>query len=412
MCLPQYLLGLTLFNGIIESMSTMDSTPYRFLVIFLLLSSTLNSWANMQEGFSANGLFTIGHDDNVLRSIDNNAQSDNYLHLTPELTLLALYGKHEFEMSYAGNYKAFSDLDDFNFDEHDVSVRAKFDHTTSINSEFLAYLQEKTEQPGITNVAVTEGTNTFEESSVRGATANIEFGTQQSIGQIVLNVNAEEIDFKRASQSFRDVDKRQIIGTFFYNISPRVQVLLEGRYQEFEYDDNNTAFISQTNTATNMYLGAEWEATAASTGAVRVGYLKKDFDDDLFSDVSGLSYIIDLSWEPNSFTEFSLSSSRVPKESAQIDVAGFFSETHRVSVKHEFSRRTQFAASYSASEDEVFSVVKRVDKRKELTLGLKYSVSRSLYLGVNYRHDTRSSDVLLFNYDANIFELTLTARID
>ena len=73
------------------------------------------------KGFTANTHLEVQHDDNIRRT-GSFEQSDTLVILKPELQWLTLFGKHQLDASYKGDYGFYSDEDDLNFDDHSVKL--------------------------------------------------------------------------------------------------------------------------------------------------------------------------------------------------------------------------------------------------------------------------------------------------
>lgn len=379
-----------------------------FVIGVVICGSVANdAYAQTREGFIANGSITAGHDDNMFRSIRE--VSDSYLAFTPVLTLNSLYGKHNFSAVYKGNYKLFSENSDLNYLEHDINLRALFDHSTSFNTEFSVFYRDQIEAPGVNNSAADLLILDFQEFTTEGLNAKFSYGTRESIGQFVLSLGASNEDYKTARLSFRDVDRKNIAGTFFYNLGTKTRLLFESSFETFDYENSQQDF-DQSNEEVSFLLGAEWLATAASSGSLRLGYQEKDYDQEQFKTIYGLTYILNLNWQPNTFTKLSLNGSKRPRESAQINAEGFFVTTYGIGVEHELTARAQIVSSVSLSDDDISS--ERTDTRQEFQFGVNYSVNRWLNTRLNYRHSKRESDEDLFNFNANVIELVFSTSFD
>lgn len=379
---------------------------FSFFVVSLV---HLNVQAQESEGLTANASVSAGYDDNILRT--TNKKSDKYIDLAPEIILNSLYGKHNFTATYQGDYTLYSENSELNYSQHDLNLRALFDHSVSFNSEFNVFYRRKIEEPGVNNSVLDESASEFEQFETKGASTRLYYGTRQSVGQFVLTLGMRNREYSDSLQAFRNSDSNTFTGTFFYNLGVKTRLLVETTFETFDYD-SAPQNSDQSNDASKYFLGLEWQATNKTSGSLRVGYSEKNYDIEQFKTVSGLSYIVDFTWHPNTFTNVNISASKRPKESAEVDIGGFFSTTYIVGIEHELTPLVKITSSYLRSDDDISSVISRTDKRQVVQIGVNYSLRKWLDTGIQYRHMQRDSIVDSFNFKASIFELTFSSKFD
>src|SRR5213075_2347476 len=114
----------------------------------------------------------------------------------------------------------------------------------------------------------------------------------------------------RATTFLSDRDTQELGGTFYWRVLPRTHVLFEARRVEYDYKDVTSR---QDSTEDKYFVGATWEATAATSGTVKIGSTKKKFDvGQSFTDTSWEALV---TWSPRTYSRFDVYSSRQPTES-------------------------------------------------------------------------------------------------
>ncbi len=376
----------------------------------LLFASTTsgNAYAQQDIGTSYGAGLHVTNDDNVLRQVDD--VSDTSLTVTPELRLLGLYGKQSFSLDYAGEYRKYQDADELDYDAHDLKLAARLDHSQRLSSELLLQYQDDVEEPGITNQS-TVGLSEFNQFDISRAQIKGAYGRSDSIGQIVLMLDHSQRRYTNNNQAFRDLDMSGITGQFFYRIAPKTRLLFEATAANIDYQ--NTQIFDQSSRDNIYLIGVEWDVTAKTSGTFKAGYQTKSYDNDaVFNDISGLSYSLDMTWLPNTYTKVELGASRLISESAQFGIGGFISNGFKTRLEHAFTERTVFYAQYDHLEYDITSVIGRTDKRHEFALGATHDLRTWLDIEFSFIRQERSSDEAIFEFDAQLIQLSLIAYFD
>jgi hypothetical protein len=371
----------------------------------LLQSSVL---AQERQGLLLNAGLTVISDSNITRTAEKT--SDKAAIFSPQLQFLSSIGQHKFVFDYQGAFATYNDNTQFNYSDHEVNLTALFDHSYRLSSEFILGYQKQVEDPGSNN-AQTEISSEFNELTGKSATAKLYYGTPASTGQFVFGVDHNQQRYTNNQQSFRDLDRNTLTGTFFYRMAPKTRLLLEASVAKFDAVAG-TLFADQSSDENRYLAGVEWEATAITSGTFKVGYQKKDFEDARFNDIDGLSYFLDMTWRPNTYTNITIGANRSTSESAQQDIGGFISTGYSLALVHALSARTQLKARYSLNESDFSDAQNRTDKRKSITLGLTHSLRTWLDISLDYRHLTRSSNDEIFDFSSDAVELSITSKFD
>jgi hypothetical protein len=376
------------------------------LLVSLLLQSPVR--AEERQGLLLNAGLAVISDSNITRTADE--ISDKTAIFSPQLQFLSNVGQHQFLFDYQGDFAVYNDNSQYNYNDHDFKLGAIFDHSYRINSEFTFGYQDKIEEPGSNN-AQTELSSDFNEFTRKSAEAKFYYGTTASNGQFVVGLGHNQQRYTNNQQSFRDLDRNKITGTFFYRMAPKTRLLFEASAAKYDY-----VAVSQFGDPTsedNLYLaGIEWEATAITSGTFKIGYQKKDFEDPRFNDLDGLSYFLDMLWQPNTYTKVKIGANRSTSESAQQDIGGFISTGYSLALDHALSARTQLQAKYEHDESDLKTFQNRIDKRKNIKVGITHSLRTWLDISLNYRHLTRNSNDEIYDFSSDSVELSLTSKFD
>jgi hypothetical protein len=393
------------------AMSSLRSRKNRIIcfntlfVVMLLPASVL---AQERQGLRLNAGIAVQSDSNITRT--NEETSDNSAIFSPQLKYLTNIGQHRFKFDYQGDFAAYNGNTQYNYDDHNLNLTALFDHSYKLSSEFTLGYQDSIEEPGSNNSSnqLTDGFNQLKNKSVE---ANLYYGSNASGGQIVLGLAHNQKRYTNNQQSFRNLDRNQVSGTFFYSIAPKTRLLLQASVTGFNY--LRDALIANRENDEKSYLaGIEWEATAITSGTFKVGYQQKDYADSRFNSLSGLSYFLDTYFRPNSYTKITIGTSRSANESAEQDDGGFISTGYLVAVEYSVSPRTSLNAEFQQNKSDLTLVQNRTLKLKDIKVGVNHSLSTWLDISLDYRHLARNSNDEIYDFASDSLELSLTSKFN
>ena len=374
--------------------------------IALLLPSSAG--AQERQGLLLNAGLSVKSDSNITRTAEKT--SDEFAIFSPKLQFLSNVGPHTFVFDYQGDFAAYNDNTQYNYNDHSLNLAAQFDHSYRLRSEFSLGYQDQVEAPGSNN-AQTQLSNEFNQFTRKSALAKFYYGSSASNGQIVLGLDHIKQRYTNNQQNFRDLDQNTLTGTFFYRMAPKTRLLFEASVARF--DDGSGTLATDRTSDENRYLaGVEWAATAITSGTFKVGYQQKDFADDSFNDIDGLSYFLDMLWQPNNYTKIKIGAKRTTRESAQQDIGGFISTGYSVALEHALSPRTQLNTQYTQSESDFNNVQDRSDTSKSIKVAIAHNLLTWLNINLTYRHLVRSSNDEIYAFSSDTVELSLTSKFN
>lgn len=377
-------------------------------VISICLFISKSAIAEERQGLLLNATITAEHDDNVLRKIV--PVSDSSLQISPELTYLTHMGKHIFALDYQGNYSAFKKDTKLNYNNHNIALLAKLDHSLKISSTLKLSYQDEIEEPG-TNNSITSLFTEFNQTKNKKAAANIYYGTKKSIGQLSLNLQHTKQRYTNNLQDYRDLNRNKATGTFFYRIAQKTRLLFQVSLRDYDYI-NKSKYQNQSSQETFYLAGVEWDITAKTSGTFKLGYQGKDFDENLYQNIDALSYLLDMTWKPNTYSKVKISASRKTQESSQILTGAFITNDFAINAEHKITARTKLKAAYSFANNDIISLRDRTDKNHNITFGIDHSLLTWLSISLDYNFIQRKSDNAIYEHKANVIALSLTTTFD
>jgi polysaccharide biosynthesis protein VpsM len=360
-----------------------------------------------EAGFYAVVDSRLSYEDNILREADANADSDTSLVVAPELTLAGILGKQRFSAVYKGEYAKYSDFSDVNYTDHDIRLRADFDHSNRLTTRFDVQYQDKHEDFGDLNT-VFVNLNEFNHLTDKGLSGRLIYGRQDSFGQLVLRLAHNKRDYDNNNQEYRGFERDLVSLAFYYRIAPRTRLLAELVYQDYGYNPSS-GFLDLDNKYKVYQAGVEWAFTNQLEGTVKVGYQDRNYRLDTLRDINGLAYEANLDYTPNTYTKINLAARRESIDSSLETAGGFLRTSYGVGLEHNITELTKVEGQLTYAKDELVFSSNRQDKRLGGKVGVKYSLSSWVELGANYSYEERDSTLDAADYKAN--SINITAKV-
>jgi hypothetical protein len=374
------------------------------------IGSLLSPLANAQErqGLLLNVGLSVKSDSNITRTAEETF--DKIAIFSPQLQFLSNVGQHKFVFDYQGDFTTYNDNNQYNYNANALSLVTQFEHSYRFSSAFSLGYQDNIEEPG-TNIAQNELGNEFNKFTRKSAKIKFSYGTIISNGQLALGLDHNQQRYTNNQQGFRDLDQNTLTGAFFYRMAPKIRLLFEASTARF--DDVASIITTDRTSDENRFLaGVNWAETAIISGTFKVGYQQKDYADEGFNDIDGLSYFLNMLWQPHRFNKVKIGAKRTTRESAQQDIGGFIITTYSLGLEHELSSRTQLNVSYEQDESGFNNVQNGSDTRKIVTMNITHSLRAWLDIRLDYRHLARSSNNEINVFSSDSLKLSLMSKFN
>ena len=374
------------------------------------VSATLcaNAWALEPQSIKlADGIrFTPSlevserYDDNF-RASKYNEESSWITRLSPSFELAAEGHKSAYRLTYQADSDTFhSSHDDDNTDHH-LTGDAGFEFDAR-NRLVLSAGYHKVEETATQDQTLEN--DKYTTSNIGGVYT---YGARTARTQFELGANYEELRYQNSDHinADKERDSTALRGTVFYRVAPKTRLLAEARHTDYDYIDNRNR--DSDNIA--MLGGVTWDATAKTSGTVKVGGERKRFDRSNISSKSSAMWEAGVKWMPRTYSTFSLDTRRGLDEGEET-ASSIESMRTTLSWEHEWSDRLASTVSYSYIDNE-YQDYHREDKIKVLGLGLTYEVRRWLDVGMGYKYADRDSSRDRQSFERNIYMINFNASL-
>lgn len=227
------------------------------------------------------------------------------------------------------------------------------------------------------------------------------YGVEGSQGRLEFDAfqNSKQYQNNRDSTRTADVDSRELGFRFLYRVMPKTQLVFDVRDTNFDY---RAADARLDSTERKYLIGANWSATAATSGSVRVGQTVREYR-DFRSGFSGFSWEAAINWKPFTYSRFDFNTSRsvVDPVSSQTYTNYVLATVYGVKWTHDWTSyvHTSFAWNHLASDYDETTSTPRRDKVNNYLAGVYYDFRRWISLGLEYSESRRDSNDSNFVYD-------------
>ncbi len=349
-------------------------------------------------------------DDNIFRNQSNEFESTIYNYRPRILTTLDS-GPNNFTLDLAADKGEYVETDEDDYTDWNATLAAHVELNASNAIDLNYRFNDAHEFRG---TGFSQGDNIpvlpdeYEETRLGGMYT---IGNNESLGRIELTIGTYEKDYTNnfVLTQYRERQDDNWGAAFYWNLSPRTALLLEYRNREVEYGATLPGTEALDSEEEYVYVGIEWEATAATTGSLRVGQGDKTFNDPGLQDSDEPSIEFDLTWNPVEYSTIIFYASQRFDETQ-----GFGSAIQRdtlgVTWNHEWSPRFSSALNINKSQEDHLGSL-RNDDYDTYSLGITYSAARWLDVGLDFGREDRQSNAPGLTMDRGYAAIRLEASL-
>lgn len=395
-----------------------STVRYTFCVIAITcIASTTSAYAQnrdqTQEPTIVRGAFTlesslgieVRDDDNIFQSAGSE-QSSQVSMLTPSVLMRFEPSGARLELGYDGEYAWYQDFDNDDYGDHALEAGAHLLVGRRSGLDFVASYEGEHENRG---TGLTQG---FDFSSGELPEEPDQYTYEQFLARYTYGVNAtgailafeageQEHAYDNNLERTRQFDRDTTYGqaTVGLRIRPNTSLLLDLRSTDISYP-RPLPFGKTLDSREHRYLvGVEWEATAKTTGSIRIGHVDKDYDDPGRPNFSGPNWEVAVRWSPRTYSHIDLGTARFPQETTSTSADVQDTRTYSVRWSHEWNDRLESRVSASTLDDEfVGDTESRQQELQQYGVALIYEMRSWLRWEAGLEVNSRDSNVERFSF--------------
>lgn len=352
--------------------------------------------------------------DNMFLSNINEVDSKLYI-VSPRIEAISENNGNSFRLAgeiNEANYSA-TDEDDYTDWRIDADAHLQMNVRNSLDFNAGFFRTRETRGTGFSQGGFLPTTPDRYEETTYGA--SYQLGTSESLGRLVLSANSYDKSYRnnRITTQFRDREDMQWSAAFYWNISSRTDVFIEYLNTDIDYGTDPLVVTGAPDSLDSdedyFFIGVSWEASASTTGSVKVGRGEKDFSDLDRGKQDLTSWEANILWEPLSYSAVNFTASQGFDEATGV---GNALEARRYSInwQHQWSDNLRSTLNWYTSDD-VYNGSSRQDDIDALSFRLDYSIQRWFDVYVSFSQDERSSNFGNFNYEQNVAAIGFQASL-
>ena len=347
---------------------------------------------------------SFSRDDNLFLS-NTNVKSSNIYLLAPALKLQARGSASLFTLDASSKSARYEQSRGDDYTDYRLAGTGEFVLSSRMGLKLGAEYNKGHDPRGSTDRGFSSEADQYRNTGVGGLFA---FGGNDARGRFEAEASTFDKRYinNRATTNVSDRNTDSFAGRFFTRIAEKTSLVFEARAVKLDYKLSTSLLDSNE----RYYLaGVTWDATAATSGTVKVGQIRKTFDANPSRNSSSSGWDAAIQWAPLSYSKFTFTTSKVFGESTGV---GDFLLTKRygASWAHEWNSRVTTSANISRSNDD-FVNGGRSDSTDSIGLKLNYKVQRWLTLGGEFSNADRDSSNATFKYKKNIYSFTVAATL-
>lgn len=233
------------------------------------------------------------------------------------------------------------------------------------------------------------------------------YGAASALAQLELGANYEELRYQNSNGFNEDLERNTtpLRATGYYRVAPKTRLLLEGRHTHFDYinddsrDSDNNAILA----------GVTWDATAKTSGTIKVGAEEKNYDKSVYDNENNSMWEVGVKWAPRTYSTFELKTHQGYAEGDN-GAGAIDSQTTSLTWNHHWLDRLRSDVSYSYTNNDYKGTTQQ-DYIDIVGVGLTYEMRRWLDIGIGYKYATDDSNYPGESYNRNIYAISFTASL-
>ncbi len=334
-------------------------------------------------------------DDNVFRTTSNEKR-DVIMELKPKFYVDGRLGKHRFRLGYegeAGRYQGFSGE---NYFDNKILSAIKFDLDRRLKANINTSLEYGHDQRGdvASRTTISPNPDRWHKHELGG---DIVLGRRIAKAQIGLGYNLSGIRYMNNDQEARDFDDRNLRLFGRYNLTPKYALLGDVSETWSDYLDPSSNQSSKEYTG---LIGVAWEATAKTSGEVKIGIRHRDFYTQGIPSTTGFAWDAKILWSPKSYSKVTAYTSRRVSPSARQGSTGLTStDTYGLKWSHKLTKNLRFNSGLRHSQVAISESLK--NRLLNFDAGFRYRMNRWIDFKANWNYSSLSASDGLTDYQAN-----------
>lgn len=235
------------------------------------------------------------------------------------------------------------------------------------------------------------------------------YGAEEAMFRSVLDVgyDARSYDNNRAVTTAYDKTLTTVAGTAYFRVMPNTSLLLHAKNTGINYKDSTSLLDGGEQ---RLMAGLKWDASAQTTGEIKVGQLQKKYSSSTNTATTNTSWEGLVSWSPLSYLSVDLNSSKAPVETTLANTKAINVSNTGLTVNYDLNDRVTFIANGSQVKEE-FVGVARSDSTDNYGVKAEYKIRNWLIGEAGYTSSTKTSNAANADFKKAIFSVGIRSAL-
>jgi len=371
----------------------------------------LGSGVTFLPGFE----LTVSDDSNIYKLPDATKVDSTVTRLKPSFGIQADLGATQLTAGYAAEKGMYTYDNDDNYVDHRLSASSKSELTSRSEVDFnLNYNIVHDDRGSGTvegNAAIATEPDTYDETVVGAAYIYGSDSAMLNVKPYAEYYSKHYTNNKNLGTADRNHSKVKLGTLLTVNVSSATKALVEVRSTNISYEEDSATAAAREGNLMNLLAGASWDITGKTTGEVKLGALKRSFDDSAIEDDTRFAWEAQLTWNPRSYSTVTFLTQQTANETSGPGTY-IASQYSLVSWDHEFSPFMSVVLDASLSNDEyVDDTAGREDEVVSYGVTGVFSPSKILDIKASLKDESRNSNIADLDYDRQIIMLGFAVAI-
>lgn len=354
--------------------------------------------------------FLFGYSDNYYRSNDKlerlgllPVESALESIVEPGIRLTTVRGADAYNLSYLARIGTVSTDADDDFVDQRAGANANWElglrHRLSLDYQFWLWH----DPPGTGDPTLSSRPNFFDSPDrwqQNQVMLEYSYGAPGARGRVDLRGGGYFRRYLNNDQEYRDSNQSLLGATFYARVRPKLSLLFDVDWQDYRYTRDQPGLTASDSDQWRVFGGATWDATAKTSGTVKLGWMTQDFSSGDYASYDNFAWEVDLQWRPRTYSTVNLGTSRTAYESPESLAGSTVVSAVDIDWIHYWKPFLHTKLGVLATDDD-YNGTPRNDNRYGASGGVFYQARPWLELGAEYRYETRVSNEPLAEYDEN-----------
>ena len=436
--MPLFVHRLKSVSSLLKNMIFSAKSMQLFLVLITVLSTSSGAFGKIRtfadDALSVNTRYNPAYDpagirvgdfnlspsiSNALKYNDNvYASSIDKVHdliftVRPEIRLDSDFVRHELNASFYLEEGYYKDNDGENYTDYGLNLNTRLDIGGQTSAPItVSYLREHVRRGSPDERASLESTayNIFESTmglvhqgqniALKAVAGFKRYVFENTIGTVGTLDNGDRDRNLYSLYTSMGMAPEAIFAPYIY--SNLVQINYDRDLDRNGFDRDAFEYEAGIGTIINF--------SDVTRATFTIGHINRNMSDSSLEDISGLSYSVNLMWEPSTLASFLLEGKRSIEESTLDDISASVNSSLRLSMNYELYPNLFLRPSAGFVENLYEGSLNAKTHTWDAGLSATYKMNRNIWLTANYQYinqDEKDPSPELESYENNLFGVSM-----